>query len=283
MKAVIPAAGLGTRFLPATKAQPKEMLPIIDKPTIQFVVEEAVASGIDEILIITGRGKRAIEDHFDKAFELEQMLQKKGDIDALKEVRHITELADIHYVRQRDQKGLGDAILCAEKYTNGKPFAVLLGDDIIVSKIPVVRQLMNFYEKHKTSILAVEEVPTNKLSSYGIVAPNGLKNRCFEVKDLVEKPKPKNAPSNLGIIGRYILTPQIFDVLKNTKVGVGSELQLTDGLRNLLKTQKIHAFKFEGKRYDLGSKTEYVKAIIDFALKRPDMKDDILKYLKSRA
>ena len=283
MKAVIPAAGLGTRFLPATKAQPKEMLPLIDKPTIQFVVEEAVESGIDDILIVTGRGKRAIEDHFDKSFELEQKLQECGKSKALAEVRHITELADISYVRQKEQKGLGDAILCAKKYTHNEPFAVLLGDDIIRSKIPVVKQLMNFYNKYQTSILAVERIPKLKLSNYGIIATNNQKeNGCFDVSDLIEKPKIELAPSNLGIIGRYILTPQIFDVLKNTKVGVGGELQLTDALKNLLNIQKIHAYEFEGKRYDIGSKIEYVKAIIDFAFERKDMGQEIKEYVKMR-
>lgn len=282
MKAVIPAAGMGTRFLPATKAQPKEMLPIIDKPAIQFVVEEAVASGIDDILIITGRGKRAIEDHFDKSYELEDILRKKGKIEDLKKVKDISNLVDIHYIRQKEQRGLGDAILCAKKHVNDEVFAVLLGDDIIHSKIPVTKQMINLHEKYHTSVVAVEKVARDRISRYGVINGSRKENSVYEVQDLVEKPSPEKAPSNLGIVGRYLLTPEIFDILGNTKLGVGNELQLTDGLKELLKTQTIHACEFEGRRYDIGTKLDYVRATIEFSLKRKDMHAEIIKHMKKQ-
>ncbi|HML06213.1 MAG TPA: UTP--glucose-1-phosphate uridylyltransferase GalU, partial [Methanobacterium sp.] len=231
MKAVIPAAGLGTRFLPATKAQPKEMLPVFNKPTIQYVVEEAVASGIDDILIITGKGKRSIEDHFDKAFELEYFLKNGGKTDYLKEVESISELADIYYVRQKQQKGLGDAISCAKKHIDGEPFAVLLGDTIAQSEIPCTKQLINVYDKYKSAVIAIEEVPDERVERYGIVDGTKIDDSLYKINDLVEKPKLKDAPSNLGILGRYILTSEIFDYIDEVPPGVGGEIQLTDALR----------------------------------------------------
>ncbi len=279
-KAVIPAAGLGTRFLPATKAQPKEMLPIIDKPTIQFVVEEAIASGIEDIIIITGRSKRAIEDHFDKSYELEKMLEEKGKIELLEDVRNISDIADIHFIRQKEQLGLGHAILCAKKHIGNNPFAVLLGDDIIRSKIPATQQLMTLYNKYNCSVIGSEFVPKERVDRYGIV--DGIKRfeRCYEVKNLIEKPKIEQAPSNLGIIGRYVLTPEIFKILENTAPGVGGEIQLTDALKSLLKIQAIYSYQFEGKRYDIGSKFDYLKAIVEFGLKRDDFGEDFREYLK---
>jgi len=281
MKAVIPAAGHGTRFLPATKAQPKEMLPLVDKPAIQFVVEEAVASGIDDILIITGRGKRAIEDHFDRSVELELILKEKGKNDLLAEMEHIADLADIHFIRQKEAKGLGHAILCAEKHVNDEPFVVLLGDDIVHSKVPCTKQIINWYQKYDAPVIAVEEVPSHMIESYGIVDGEEVEKSIYLIKDLVEKPKPEDAPSNLGIIGRYVLTPQIFDALKKTKKGKGGEIQLTDALRILNRTQKMYACGFEGVRYDLGNKIDYLKATVDYALMRDDLSDEFRKYLKS--
>ncbi len=281
MKAVIPAAGHGTRFLPATKAQPKEMLPLVDKPAIQFVVEEAVASGIDDILIITGRGKRAIEDHFDRSVELELILKEKGKNDLLAEMEHIADLADIHFIRQKEAKGLGHAILCAEKHVNDEPFVVLLGDDIVHSKVPCTKQIINWYQKYDAPVIAVEEVPKHMIESYGIVDGEEVEKSIYLIKDLVEKPKPEDAPSNLGIIGRYVLTPQIFDALKKTKKGKGGEIQLTDALRILNRTQKMYACGFEGVRYDLGNKIDYLKATVDYALMRDDLSDEFRKYLKS--
>ena len=281
MKAIIPAAGHGTRFLPATKAQPKEMLPLVDKPAIQFVVEEAVASGIDDILIITGRGKRAIEDHFDRSVELELILKEKGKNDLLAEMEHIADLADIHFIRQKEAKGLGHAILCAEKHVNDEPFVVLLGDDIVHSKVPCTKQIINWYQKYDAPVIAVEEVPSHMIESYGIVDGEEVEKSIYLIKDLVEKPKPEDAPSNLGIIGRYVLTPQIFDALKKTKKGKGGEIQLTDALRILNQAQKMYACGFEGVRYDLGNKIDYLKATVDYALMRDDLSDEFRKYLKS--
>ena len=279
-KAVIPAAGFGTRFLPATKAQPKEMLPIIDKPTIQFVVEEAVASGIEDIIIITGRSKRAIEDHFDKSYELEKILEEKGKKELLEDVRNISGLADIHFIRQKEQLGLGHAILCAKQHIGNHPFAVLLGDDIIHSKVPATRQLIDLYNKFNCSVIGCEKVPKNMVDRYGIV--DGVKNDCgcYKVRDLVEKPSVKDAPSNLGIIGRYILTPEIFAILEKTQKGFGNEIQLTDGLRELLKMQAMYAYPFEGKRYDIGSKFDYLKAIVEFGLMQKDFGGEFREYLK---
>ena len=278
-KAVIPAAGLGTRFLPATKAQPKEMLPIIDKPIIQFVVEEAIASGINDILIITGRGKRAIENHFDFSFELEEYLRSKGKHDLLKKVKDISNLVDIHYIRQKEPKGLGDAIYYARKHID-EPFAVLLGDDIIKSEIPCTKQLIDVHAKYKASVIAVEEIPKEKTSIYGIIKGKLIDESLYLIEDLVEKPKPRDAPSNIGTTGRYILTPEIFDCIKDTPLGIGNEIQLTDALRILNNKQRIYAYKFKGKRYDAGDKFGYIKATIDFALEREDLKEEIEKYLQ---
>ena len=279
-KAVIPAAGLGTRFLPATKAQPKEMLPIIDKPTIQFVVEEAIASGIKDILIITGRNKRAIEDHFDTSFELEKKLEENGKKELLKEVKSISDLADIHFIRQKEQLGLGHAIYCARQHIGNKPFAVLLGDDIIQSKIPVTRQLIELYNKYNSSVIGCEFVPKEKIERYGIIDGVQKDDNCYLVKDLVEKPKAAVAPSNLGIIGRYILTPEIFKILSNTDRGLNNEIQLTDAIKELLKIQNVYSYKFEGKRYDIGNKFDYLKAIVEFGLIRNDFGDAFRCYLK---
>ena len=284
MKAVIPAAGLGTRFLPATKAQPKEMLPIVDKPTIQFVVEEAINSGIDDILIITGRGKRAIEDHFDRSFELEEALKEQGKTDLLKEVVDISELADIHYLRQKERKGLGHAIYCARNHVGNEPFAVLLGDTIVESEIPCTKQLMNFYQKYEGSMIAVEEVQEEKISSYGIIDLEVIDdndNNVYLVKNLVEKPKVEEAPSNLGIIGRYILTPAIFDILEKTKPGKGNEIQLTDALNTLRKREKVYACKFSGKRYDIGNKLDYLKTCIEYGLENREIGEKLWEYLRN--
>jgi len=284
VKAVIPAAGLGTRFLPATKAQPKEMLPIVDKPTIQFVVEEAINSGIDDILIITGRGKRAIEDHFDRSFELEEALKEQGKTDLLKEVVDISELADIHYLRQKERKGLGHAIYCARNHVGDEPFAVLLGDTIVESEIPCTKQLMNFYQKYEGSMIAVEEVQEEKISSYGIIDPEVIDdndNNVYLVKNLVEKPKVEEAPSNLGIIGRYILTPAIFDILEKTKPGKGNEIQLTDALNTLRKKKKVYACKFSGKRYDIGNKLDYLKTCIEYGLENREIGEKLWEYLRN--
>jgi len=281
MKAVIPAAGRGTRFLPATKAQPKEMLPLIDKPVIQFVVEEAVASGIDDILIITGRGKRAIEDHFDKSFELEEILERDGKNDILKEVRNISDLADIHYIRQREPKGLGNAIYYAKKHVGDEPFVVLLGDDIISSDVPCTKQLIEYYEKYKAPIIAVNKVEKEMIESYGVVDGEMVEDLVYKVKDLVEKPKPEDAPSNLGITGRYLLTPDIFDALEKTKPGKGGEIQLTDALRILSQEREMYAYDFEGVRYDLGNKADYIKATIEYALRREEFSGWLKEYLKS--
>ena len=281
MKAVIPAAGLGTRFLPATKAQPKEMLPIVDKPAIQFVVEEAINSGIEDIIIITGRGKRAIEDHFDRSFELELVLREKGKKDQLKEVIDISELADIHYLRQKEMKGLGHAIYCARDHIGDQPFAVLLGDTIVESQVPCTKQMMDYFRKYKGSIIAVEEIEKDMISSYGIVDPKQVAQDVYKVRDLVEKPKPEEAPSNLGIIGRYILTPAVFDILKDTPPGKGGEIQLTDALRVLKDREDMYACKFTGKRYDIGNKLDYLKACVEFGLRNKETGKGFREYLKN--
>jgi UTP--glucose-1-phosphate uridylyltransferase len=280
MKAVIPAAGLGTRFLPATKAQPKEMLPIVDKPAIQFVVEEAINSGIDDIIIITGRGKRAIEDHFDRSFELEYVLREQGKMDLLKQVVDISELADIHYLRQKEMKGLGHAVYCARDHIGNEPFAVLLGDTIVNAHVPCTRQMMNYHHRFKGSIIAVEEVPIDKVSNYGVVDPEPLDAGIYRIKDLVEKPRPEDAPSNLGIIGRYILTPAIFDIIKNTKPGKGGEVQLTDALRALRQEEEMYACKFQGKLYDIGNKLDYLKASVEMGLDNKEIGSKFREYLK---
>lgn len=280
MKAVIPAAGFGTRFLPITKAQPKEMLPVYDKPTIQYVVEEAVASGIDDILIITGRGKRAIEDHFDRAVELELALNSSGKIlRCLKQLEDLSNMANIHFVRQKEQRGLGDAVLCAEKHIGDEAFAVLLGDTITIAKKPCTKQLMEIFDKHNRSVIAVEKVRREKLSSYGIIKGEAV-NNIYRIEELVEKPKPEKAPSNLGIIGRYVLTNEIFDCIKEVKPGVDGEIQLTDALRILKAKQDIYAYEFVGKRYDIGNKLDWLKSSIEIALDSKEVGGELRAYLK---
>jgi UTP--glucose-1-phosphate uridylyltransferase len=278
-KAIIPAAGLGTRFLPATKAQPKEMLPIVDKPTIQYIVEEAVASGIEEILIITGRNKRAIEDHFDKSVELEDELERSNKEELLELVQNISNMVDIYYIRQKEPKGLGHAISRAKTFVGNEPFAVMLGDDIVDSEVPCLKQLINCYDKYKTSILGVQEVKKSEVSKYGIVEGIEIEDRVYKVKDMVEKPKIEEAPSNIAILGRYIITPNIFDVLEKTKPGKGGEIQLTDALKELSKQEAVYSYCFEGKRYDVGDKMGFLQANIEFALKRDDLKENLINYL----
>jgi len=271
MKAVIPAAGLGTRFLPATKAQPKEMLPVFDKPTIQYVVEEAVASGIDDILIVTGKGKRSIEDHFDRSFELEYFLRENDKNDYLKEVEAISELADIYYVRQKEQKGLGDAIYCARKHIDGEPFAVLLGDTITRSDVPCTRQLIDVYEKYGSSAIAVEEVPLDKVERYGIINGQEKDENLYLIEDMVEKPPVDKAPSNLAIMGRYVLDSKIFDHIDEVPPGFGGEIQLTDAMRLL---DEIYGYVFQGKTYDIGNKVEWLKTSLEFAFEQPEAKKE---------
>ena len=290
-KAVIPAAGLGTRFLPVTKSMPKEMLPIIDKPIIQFAVEEAIASGIEDIIIITGRGKRAIEDYFDTSPELESHLFQNKKYELLREVKDISSLVDIHYIRQKEPKGLGDAVLKAEKHIGDEPFAVLLGDDIIKGDIPCIKQLMDVYQKYKNSsaVIAVEEVKNKNVSRYGIIKIRGkeidLDKSVYRIEDIIEKPSLEEAPSNIGTVGRYVLTPEIFPCIKETPVGKGNEIQLTDAIRILIRKEKrdVYAYKFSGRRYDAGDKLGYVKAIVDSALEREDLKEEIMKYLEGLA
>ncbi|MBP2636900.1 MAG: gtaB [Firmicutes bacterium] len=277
-KAVIPAAGLGTRFLPATKAQPKEMLPIVDKPAIQFIIEEAIQSGIEEILIITGRNKRAIEDHFDRAVELEMTLKAQGKYDLLGLVEELSEVT-IHYVRQKEAKGLGHAVLCAKQFVGNEPFAVLLGDDIIDANVPCLRQLMDAYDDCRGTILGVQEVPKEKVSSYGIVQPEPFKDNVWRAIDLIEKPTIEEAPSRLAVLGRYVIEPEIFDLLENTLPGRGGEIQLTDALRRLAAYKPVYAYNFDGRRYDIGDKQGYLEATVEFALKRPDLREPFLRYL----
>lgn len=277
MKAVIPAAGLGTRFLPATKAQPKEMLPVFNKPTIQYVVEEAVSSGIDDILIITGKGKRSIEDHFDRSFELEYFLQNSGKIENLKEIEAISDMADIYYVRQKKQRGLGDAISCAKKHIDGDPFAVLLGDTITQSRIPCTKQLMDTFYKYQSSTIAIERVPTEKIERYGIIKGSQISDSVYKIEDMVEKPRREEAPSNLAITGRYILLPEIFDHIKQLEPGVGGEIQLTDAMRSL---RDVYGYVFEGKIYDIGNTVEWLKSSIEIALKDENVKYELKQYLE---
>ncbi|MGA7827704.1 MAG: UTP--glucose-1-phosphate uridylyltransferase GalU [Geobacteraceae bacterium] len=281
-KAVFPVAGLGTRFLPATKSSPKEMLSLIDKPLVQYVVEEAVAAGIEQILFVTGRGKRAIEDHFDISFELESILREKGKDDIVKEVRDIAEMISIYYVRQKQALGLGHAILCAREFVGNEPFAVLLGDDIIDAEKPCLRQLLDVYTAYQGPVLALEQVPMENISAYGCVRANALSERIYEVTDLVEKPKREDAPSDLAIIGRYVLTPEIFPILAKQEPGKGGEIQLTDAILKLSKHQKVYGCQFEGTRYDCGDKLGFLKATIDMALKRDDLGRDLEKYLRAK-
>ncbi|RAP77484.1 UTP--glucose-1-phosphate uridylyltransferase GalU [Paenibacillus montanisoli] len=281
-KAIIPAAGLGTRFLPATKAQPKEMLPIVDKPTIQYIVEEAIESGIEDIIVISGRGKRAIEDHFDKSFELEESLAKKQKYDELETIQKISDLARIHYVRQKEPLGLGHAIWCAKSFIGNEPFAVLLGDDIVQSEVPCLRQLIEVYNRYNSSVVGVQQVDMQDVSKYGIISPRGneIERNLIQVLSLVEKPPIHAAPSNYAIMGRYILRPEIFDILENQSVGAGGEIQLTDAIKQLNDFQAVLAYNFTGIRYDVGDKLGYIKASIDFALQRDDLKADVWNYLK---
>lgn len=279
-KAVIPAAGLGTRFLPATKAQPKEMLPIIDTPTIQYVVQEAVDSGIDDVLIISGKGKRAIEDHFDRMTELEDLLKNKEEKSSYNEIRRIAEMANIHYIRQRENKGLGDAIRYGRQHTSDEPFIVLLGDTVIDSDIPVTQQLIDVYNQYRQTILAVEEVPIEKVERYGIIGGQQISDKIWKVNELIEKPKKDKSPSNLAIAGRYILTPEIFNSLEKTTPGKNNEIQLTDAMRILLKKEDIYAYKIEGKRYDIGNKMDYLKTIVEFGLRRKEFSKEFSSFLK---
>lgn len=278
-KAIIPAAGLGTRFLPATKAQPKEMLPIVDKPTLQYIIEEAVESGIEEILIITGRNKKSIEDHFDKSVELELELEKKGKTDLLEEVRKISDMVNIHYIRQKEPKGLGHAIHCAKSFIGNEPFAVLLGDDIVYADKPCLKQMLEVYDEYKTTILGVQEVPREDVNKYGIVNGKYIEDRVYKVKGLVEKPSVEEAPSNIAILGRYIINPAIFDILEHTKPGKCGEIQLTDALKELAQREAMYAYNFEGRRYDVGDKQGFLEATIEYALRREDLREEFLNYL----
>ncbi|RKL68193.1 UTP--glucose-1-phosphate uridylyltransferase [Salipaludibacillus neizhouensis] len=280
-KAIIPAAGLGTRFLPATKAQPKEMLPIVDKPTIQYIVEEAVASGIEDIIIISGRGKRAIEDHFDKSYELEETLLKKEKMELLAEVQGISNMANIHYIRQKEPRGLGHAIGCAKHFIGDEPFAVLLGDDIVQSETPCLKQLIDVFDRYNSSVVGVQPVSDEDVSKYGIVSPKSteVEKGVIHVKDLVEKPKQEDSPSNFAIMGRYVLRPEIFRILDELEPGAGNEIQLTDAIKKLNEEQVVLAYEFSGERYDVGDKLGFVKATIDFALQREDLQKDVLDYL----
>ena len=278
MKTVIPAAGLGTRFLPATKAQPKEMLPVFDKPTIQYVIEESVNSGVDDILIVTGKGKRSIEDHFDRSFELEHHLKTKGKEDFLKEIEYISDLADIHFIRQKKQKGLGDAIYCAKKHVGDNPFVVMLGDTITKDTVPCTKQLIDIYEKYGKSVIALEEVPDEKVERYGIIGGEEIEDSIYKIDKLVEKPPLRVAPSNLAIMGRYVLTPDIFDCIERVEPGYGGEIQLTDALSKL---DEIYGQVFKGESFDIGNRVDWLKTSLKFALEDEDAKEDILNFIKN--
>lgn len=277
-KAIIPAAGLGTRFLPATKAMPKEMLPIVDKPTIQYIIEEAVASGIEDIIIVTGKGKRAIEDHFDNAFELESNLMEKNKFELLEKVQASSKV-DIHYIRQKEPKGLGHAVWCARKFIGDEPFAVLLGDDIVQAETPCLKQLINEYDQTLSSVIGVQTVPENETHRYGIVDPSAQIDRRYQVNRFIEKPTMGTAPSNLAIMGRYILTPEIFMFLEQHEKGAGGEIQLTDAIQKLNEIQRVFAYDFEGKRFDVGEKLGFVKTTIEFALQNDEIKGELSEYL----
>ncbi|WP_391120284.1 UTP--glucose-1-phosphate uridylyltransferase GalU [Psychrobacillus sp. L3] len=281
-KAVIPAAGFGTRFLPATKALPKEMLPIVDKPNLQYIIEEAIASGIEDIIIVTGRNKKSMEDHFDKSIELELLLKKTGKLELLETVENISNLVDIHYMRQKEPLGLGHAILCTKKFIGNEPFAVLLPDDIIDAEVPALQQMIEKYEEVHSSILGVNEVPIEDVHKYGIVDYSEAENNLFSVKRLVEKPSIENAPSNQAIVGRYILTPAIFEELEKVQPDAKGEIQLTDAIDSLLKKESIYSYIFKGKRYDVGDKFGFLQATFDFALKRDDLREPLLAYLKNK-
>lgn len=280
-KAIIPAAGLGTRFLPTTKAQPKEMLSIVDKPTIQYIIEEAVASGIQDIIIVTGRNKRSIEDHFDRSIELELELEKQDKVEVLEMVRKISDMANIHYIRQKEPRGLGHAILTARHFIGNEPFAVLLGDDVVVSKQPCLSQMIEVYNEYKTSVLGVQKVPHEVVNKYGIVDCRAVDDRVYKVKDLVEKPPVDQAPSDIAILGRYIITPEIFDYLETQDAGKGGEIQLTDALRRLAKDEAMYVYDFKGHRYDVGTKLGFIQANIEFALRNEELKVDMREYLNA--
>ena len=277
-KAIIPAAGLGTRFLPATKAQPKEMLPIVDKPAIQFIIEEAIVSGIEEILIITGRNKRSIEDHFDRSLELEMQLKAQGKYDQLKMIEEISDVA-IHFIRQKEALGLGHAVLCAKQFVGYEPFAVMLGDDLVDAEVPCLSQLIDVYNDLGGSVLGVQEVPAETVSNYGIVTPRAVKPNIWQAIDLIEKPDAAEAPSRLAVLGRYILDPEVFSILEKTKPGRGGEIQLTDAIRVLAGQQAVYAYNFFGRRYDIGDKEGFLEATVEQALKRPELRDRFLQYL----
>ena len=279
-KAIIPAAGLGTRFLPATKAMPKEMLPIVDKPTIQYIIEEAVASGIEDIIIVTGKGKRAIEDHFDNAFELENNLMEKNKFELLEKVQAPSKV-DIHYIRQKEPKGLGHAVWCARKFIGNEPFAVLLGDDIVQAETPCLKQLINEYDKTLSSVIGVQTVPEEETHRYGIVDPSNQNGRRYEVNNFVEKPAKGNAPSNLAIMGRYIFTPEIFMFLEKQEKGAGGEIQLTDAIQKLNEIQRVFAYDFDGKRFDVGEKLGFIQTTIEFALNDITLKDKVLEFIEN--
>lgn len=282
-KVVIPAAGLGTRFLPATKAQPKEMLPIVDKPTIQYIMEEAVASGIESVIIITGRSKRAIEDHFDSSIELELELERSGKEQLLEQVRHISDMVNVHYIRQKHPRGLGHAILCAKEFVGNEPFGIMLGDVIMDSKTPALRQLMDAYERENASVIGVQPVAREDISKYGIIQPGAGADGLHELLGMVEKPSQQEAPSNLAILGRYVLTPEIFEILEHTGQGKGGEIQLTDALFTLLGREKMYALELEGKLYDVGDRFGFLHATCEFALGRDDLREQFGAYLKELA
>ena len=282
-KAIIPAAGLGTRFLPATKAQAKEMLPIVDKPTLQYIIEEAIESGIEEILIVTGRNKKSIEDHFDRSVELELELEQKGKTAMLEMVQDISNMVNIHYIRQKEPKGLGHAIHCAKSFIGNEPFAVLLGDDIVDASTPCLKQMIDAYDEYKTTVLGVQEVARENVDKYGILDVKHIEDRVYKVKDMVEKPSVEEAPSNIAILGRYIITPEIFNILENQAPGKGGEIQLTDALQTLATKEAIYAYNFEGRRYDVGDKLGFLEATVDFALKRPELRDEFIEFLKTKS
>ena len=281
-KAIIPAAGLGTRFLPATKAQPKEMLPIVDKPTLQYIIEECVSSGIEEILIITGRNKKSIEDHFDRSVELEMELEKAGKQEMLEMVREISDMVNVHFIRQKQPRGLGHAILCAKTFVGDEPFAVLLGDDVVYNdKKTCLKQLIDCYGEYKTSVLGVQTVDQEDVNKYGIVGGIHIEDRVYKVKNLVEKPSVEEAPSNVAILGRYVITPKIFEILENTAPGKGNEIQLTDALLKLIEEEAMYAYDFEGRRYDVGDKLGFLQATVEYALRREDLRYGFIEYLKT--
>ncbi len=279
-KAIIPAAGLGTRFLPATKAQPKEMLPIVDKPTIQYIIEEAVEAGIQDIIVVTGRNKRSIEDHFDRSIELELELERSGKQEMLDMVKEISEMANIHYIRQKEPRGLGHAILAAQHFIGDEPFAVLLGDDVVISKQPCLGQMLDVFHEYQTSILGVQTVPHEVVNKYGIIAGKQVDDRVYKVQDMVEKPALEEAPSNVAVLGRYIITPEIFSFLETQDAGKGGEIQLTDALKRLAKEQAMYAYDFKGHRYDVGSKMGFLQANIEFALRDDTLKEEVKAYLE---